>query len=89
LIGNRLVDDALHDALDHPLLRQAGLPFGVIGLDLVAEVPVFEQAHLRREEPLSFVVDEVVHPDVVCGDVLRALRARLAHGEVHLGGHAA
>ena len=51
--GNRLGDDALHYLLDHSLLGQAIRRIRIVGLDFVAQVPVAEQAHLRREQTLA------------------------------------
>jgi hypothetical protein len=64
-----LRDDPLHDLLNHALLGQPSLGVGVIRLDLVAQVPVAEQAHFWRERTLSLIVQEVVHPYVVLRDV--------------------
>ncbi len=47
-----------------------------------------KEPHLRGKEPLALVVDEVVHPDVVFGDVLIRHGARLCDGLVDLGGDA-
>ena len=69
-LRDRLVDDALHDLGDHPLLDEAALLERVVGLELVAQVPVAEQAQPARERPRpGRAVDEVVHEDVVFGDV--------------------
>ncbi len=85
--GDRLRGNPLEDAGDRPLL---GEPCGVrvIRLDLVAQIPVGEQAQLRREEPLAAGVDQMVHPDVVFRDVLGRLRRSLADGEIDLRGDA-
>jgi hypothetical protein len=86
--GDGLRHDALEDLLDGALARE---PFGaarVVGLDLVAEVPVREQAHLRGEEAAPLRVNDVVHPDVVARDVALGLGRRARVGEVDLGGYA-
>ena len=46
-VRDRLVDDALHHLRDRALLRRGRPCVAVVGLDLVAQVPVLEQAHLR------------------------------------------
>ena len=43
--GDRLRDDALHDLRDQALLGEAVPAVRVVGLDLVAQVPVRQQAH--------------------------------------------
>jgi hypothetical protein len=60
----------------------------IVGLELVAQVPVREQAHLRRKEPVPLRVDEVVHPYVVCRDILVCPGRYLRDLEVHVRGDA-
>ncbi len=83
--GDRLRHDPVHDFRDRPLFREPRLRVAVVRLDLVAQVPVREQAQLRREEAAPLVVHEVVHPDVVFGDVLLGFRGGSADREIHVG----
>ena len=85
---DRLVDDALHDPPDRPLLRGTRRAAFVVGLDLVAEIPVRKEAHLRRKEADALLVHEVVHPDVVRGDVLGRVRLGLRDREIDARGNA-
>ena len=73
--GDRLRDDALHQLHDRALLRDAVL-VGVVRLELVAQVPVADQALARREPALAVLAEDVVHPQVVAGDV--GIGARLS-----------
>ena len=86
--GDRLVDDPLHDLRDETLLLEPPLGVGVVGLDLVAQVPVREEPHLRGEEALAVAREQVVHPDVVPGDVAVARCAGASDLEAHGGRHA-
>ena len=81
-LRDRLRDDPLHHLLDRPLLREAVRRVAVVRLDLVAQVPVRKEPHLRREKAVAAVVDEVVHPDVVLRDVRRRLGRRLRDRQV-------
>ena len=44
-----------------------------------------QQPQLRREKPIALLVHEMVHPDVVLGDVLRGGRRGLPDGQIHVG----
>jgi hypothetical protein len=74
--GNRLRHDAVHDLRDEALLREAVLR-RVVRLDLVAEVPVREELQALRPEARPLRVHDVVHPDVVLGDVELGVRRGL------------
>ena len=73
---DRLRHDALHDLRDEALLRQAVLR-RVVRLDLVAEVPVREELQALRQQARPLRVHDVVHPDVVLGDVELGVRRGL------------
>jgi hypothetical protein len=60
--------DPLHGAGDEALAREA-VRERVRGLELIAEVPVGYEAEAPGEEPLPLGVEDVVHPEVVLGDV--------------------
>ena len=83
-----LRDNSLHHLLDRALFREAVLRVGVVCLDFIAQVPVTEQAHLWREQALPPVIDQVIHPDVVAGNVVGGIGACLCDGQVHIGGDA-
>ncbi len=85
LVGNGLIDDALHDLDDRALLGQTVFRVAVVGLDLVPQVPVLEESHLLGEEAPSSGVDEVMHPDVVGGDVLVRLGAEPRGSQADVG----
>ena len=82
-VGNRLRDDSFHDLDDGPLLGEAVFRVAVIGLDLVAKVPVRQKTEARREQPRPGRVDDVMHPDVVPGDVLRGVGVGFGGRNVH------
>ncbi len=69
LHGNVLGDDAFHHFVDGALLVQSYGAFAVVGLQLVAQVPMGQQDHILREENLSAFVGDAAHIDVVGGDI--------------------
>src|SRR5262249_60618196 len=85
---DRLGDDALHH-LDDRALLVAPFGVGVVGLELVAQVPVADEAQPLGEQALALVPDEVVHPDVVLGDVEVGGGGGARDLLLHLGGDAA
>src|SRR3989454_1083831 len=80
-LWDRLDDDAFHHLAHQPLTRQRQRPVGlrVVGLDLVAQVPVREQPDALGEKPPTVRREDVMHPDVVPGDVRLGVRGRLRH----------
>ena len=85
---NCLGDDSFHDLLNHALPGETVLFGGIIGFDLVAKVPVAQQSQLRGKESLAILIDQVMHPDVVIGDIARGSRLGLANGQIHIRGNA-
>ncbi len=82
--------DALHHVLDELLTRERVFnAAGIVGTNLVAQVPVRQQAQLRGKQPHATWHEHAVHPDVVTIDVLLAACHCFAHRELHFGGHAA
>ena len=69
LHGNRLVDDSAHHVVDEPLLFDALGATTVVCLDFVAQIPVAEQTHIRREERFALRREQVAHINIVVGDI--------------------
>ena len=61
---DRLCDDLLHDCCNEPLPREPErrVRFGVLGLDLIAQVPVADEPHAFGKQAPPVARQHMVHP---------------------------
>ena len=82
-----LIHNAFHHLVYHLLLLLRIRHVGIVGLDLIPEVPVREQPHPVREELASVLGHKFVHHDVISRDIVLCGAGGLRHQPRHLGRH--
>ena len=87
---DRLRHDLLHDRRDQPLAREPErrIRFPVFRLDLVAQVPVAEEAHALGKQALPIARQRMVEPQIVSRDIDLGIGRSLGPGLQRLGARA-